>query len=99
MRSLASLLLAFVGASCLSGPWPGRPPRFNGEIKKAVEAQDAEILREVQDRRPQRYPMKVYWIGVPDWRPLRSRVGLTIGRYTDEGVVARVVRYDGSRDG
>lgn len=87
--------------ACLSGPWPGRPPRFLQQVPAAVPAsgQDAELLAGLRKAGgAARYPTKYYFHQAPDWRPTRSSVGIITGRRTANTPVVELKRLDGSPD-
>lgn len=88
-------------ASCVSGPWPGRPPPFTGQVPAAIDYRgaDGEILAQLRKAQGSaRYPSKYYWREAPDWRPRRSPAGIITGRYTDNTPIVQIIRLDGSAD-
>ena len=88
-------------ASCVSGPWPGRPPPFTGQVPAAIDYRgaDSEILAQLRKADgASRYPTKYFWREAPDWRPRRSAAGIITGRYTDNTPIVRIHRFDGSAD-
>ncbi len=99
MRS-TSLLLVLACAACAgSGAWPGRPSRYHGVVKKPVSGQDASAVEKVAgESYGKKYPPKTYWIAAPDWQPIKSLAGVVTGRRTANAVMAKVIRYDGSRE-